>query len=209
MLILRGPHIQMGGFRGQQVVVKIGILHPPVANRLPQLGAADRPAAFATVGQRFTHDVMGWHIPAHRGLHRQASSGGQHRPQTRNQLLMVGHPLNNGVGVKNRRRRSRLPIGKVAVFPHHARRSFASLGQHFGRIVHANDAGGRPTVSQHAGDVAAAATQVIDYAGIFQRNAPHQVQRGAYSVVGEFEILSRVPGFSGDISLVGRRLGHR
>ena len=58
------------------------------------------------------------------------------------------------------------------------------------------------------GNVPTAATQVVDDLRSLQRDAAHQVKRRADTVIGEFEILARVPGLTGQVALVGRCLRH-
>ena len=101
VLVFGGPDIEMGGVGCQQVVVEIGILHPAVADGLAQFGRADGVAAGAAVGQGLAHQVMRCHIPAQRGLHGQAAAGREHGPEARHQFLVIGQPLDDGVGVED------------------------------------------------------------------------------------------------------------
>ena len=145
-------------------------------------------------------------VPALRRLHRQAPAGGQQRPQARDQLAVVGQPLDHRVAVEQRRRRVRPPVAEVAVLPAHPRGGGPRPFQHLRRVVHAGHRGARPALGQQPGHVAAAATEVVDVLRLHERDPPHQVQGGPQPVVGELQVLRRVPGAAGHGSRVRRGL---
>ena len=74
-------------------------------------------------------------------------------------------------------------------------------------MVHPDDDGGRPAVGKHAGDVAAAAPEVVDAGRVCQRDPPHEVHGGPQAVVGELEVLPGIPRVSGDVACVRRGVG--
>ena len=198
----------MCGFRRQQMVVEARLVQPASADRPPQLGAAEGRSVRAAVGQRLPDEAVRRQVPAQRRLHRQAPSGRQQRPQARNQLSVVGQPLDHGVGVEQRRHRVRLPVGEVAVLPAHPRGAGPRPFQHLRRVVHADHGGAGPALGQQPGHVAAAATEVVDVLRFRERDPPHQVQGGPQAVVGELEILPGIPEAAGDVPRVRRGLPH-
>jgi hypothetical protein len=75
---------------------------------------------------------------------------------------MVRNPLQGGVGIDEIGRRCRMPRTDVGLLPREGRELAASFGEHFGRRIDAGDFGIGEGVREEAGQVAGAATEVVD-----------------------------------------------
>src|SRR3979490_2595283 len=111
---------------------------------------------------------------------------------------MVRDPLQGGIGINEMGRSGRTPRANIRLLPRKSREFVASLGEHFGRGIDADDLSLGEGIGEDPGQVAGAAAEIID-CGIFKPgNARDEVEARAKADISVSKVSLGLPsGHSG------------
>src|SRR6266849_347931 len=112
----------------------------------------------------------------------------------RQQSLVRGQPLERGIGEKEIGGSVWMPRGDVRLHPGNFRELAARIAQHFRRGINARDARAGKTPGKYAGEMACAASQVIDLAVVAGRNVLEKIEARAKADLGKLQVSARLPG---------------
>lgn len=148
-------------------------------------------------GGHFARQPVGRFFQVVRRLHGQAATGCQVADEARVKLLVVGQPLQRGIGQDHVLRLVGLPGGDVGQAEGRARQPLACGIQHVLGIVQSRHGGPGEALGQDLGGVAGAAAQVHGQPHGAARqigNGGHQVAHGAGAFLLERCVLLCGPG---------------
>jgi hypothetical protein len=123
-------------------------------------------------------------------LHGKRSARSQPFDQRREHRLMVGNPLQHGVGQNNGQRPAGPPFAKVGDLKVDVGYALARRLDHFRRAVDASDVRIRIALTQNLGRIARTAAKVDGARDLCERNSLNEVPNRKGPLLFELDVLS-------------------
>ncbi len=131
--------------------------------------------------------------PRSRHLDGEHPSGSQPRCEPWQRLVVVGQPVQHGVGIKEIVHGLRRPIGEVDVAPLDPATALLGCGEHLLREIRPDHLRIRPSLRQDARHLASSTPDVVHDRGIVEPDAGQEFDGGAGSLGSEATVPGRIP----------------